>query len=1287
MDHYSETIDIYDKKCHLEKRVMSRVHLTGLNVRRRQSQQGDEKLADKLRIAREEKLAKNSPNMIFHFVFSETEQRLGAVISNGTFSLWDARDNFKYEKNIASKYFNTWIFYIEFQEKWMTCDKQNNLHIWNIHDETPERSYPLHKEVKGIIQQAVEIRTLKLIVIGTSDKMISVFDPYKMKLTMSVLMAKGGINDIKYFNTYQSQLISGYDNVVPIFSITPGHNDLNFVGKLKGHLSNVVAIEVIEDTPMVITADGTPVVRTWDIRRFQCQQSIPFPNRMALGKLVTLKSVNKLAIIGTRLTVIDFCATYDKKNEKKTISFPIFAEIDKNRSLIYLATVNEIRTIDMLSGRVQNIFTNLADSETPDELSKFRLIEKGRTFVVSNAYGSILLFRAKTGEQLQKIEPHKSIVTNMKYDSINNLILSSSSDGVIKVQKISDNEDMDVSTDEIQKMDKNALSKNRLRVMENIFDGNSVDFIDVSLEMNLIACSSSDETVCFIDYEYFKVICCFVIGKGVECTYQTFLQRYSQILIADNTGDVHLLHIHYKHLSSLKINSLYKFNITTYVNRPADLPQFFCNKIYVDFKFSQPEYDKFNRHQTQETQKYMEWYLAINDGTILRFDVQAFVKVWKLAERSYDRANYNAMKTFVVDYMKHTNLGSKITECSTKDSTIEDALLLKYMYPNLTTFDQNECNYISMKVHKELITSIHVSRIPDQRILTTSQDFYFKIFDENFNLLCKMNVNHAQPTEWDLKYSKDFEILEKIVRGLEYINNLMSESTQKVMKTNFDDMKQIKSSMSGILKDMKMTRSLQEISQFDEVKTKIKSSMPQILTMKNEYSPRDMAYEKILKDDVCDIAGPQLKEIDASGKANTIDKKNSLEIHEEDRYHIEKQRSGKLKDIYDQEFKLELDRKRNANSMLKKVIPQEDIKLSRTLERFAKKQDEMAMDGSNCNTSSLEDINTEENKHDYHGHGYRDAKQRKSGSKFILKKKHYNPLVGAGIGESDTKERRQTHHKKSKSFAMGQLVCDVKPELNIVAREKHESIKRKHIANFYDYAGQRNLVKTGNSYNLVSAYHDRKNVAMKNFLAKTSKKGFENVQSQTGIGLAPSMDRKLSLEKTSNKQSGNELDMTDTFYGSSMQNDLQSKDYNIFLGKEKSTKVKDLFTDNSALLSYSDQCYFFRTVMGNMNQRLNRVALNNSYYSNKDFLSNTNCMKKVMSKTSTKFGNSEKKLKISKKKDSVDIDGYKLKYDDDQILEESDVQTPMRNSYSTNNRKRTGGGSTNAKLQKIVDFC
>ena len=1230
MDQFSNTVEIYDKKCNLETRVFSKTSNKTDNAiqlklddidkqlkedtEKRKLQKG---IVSKSRDFRSDFKQKNASlskkkiylkkgddeieasNILF-FAFSEKEQRLGAVISDGSFSLWDARDSFHYEKNIKSKYQAIWISYIEFLQVWITCDKANNQYFWDINEGNVTDIFPLSKESKGFIAQAIEIPALKLIAIATSDKYIIVMDPYTMKTKMSVQMAKGGIKDIKFFNTYQSLLVSGYDNVIPIFKITPKHNDLNLVGKLKGHLSYVVALEVIEGTPMVISADGTPVIRTWDIRKFQCLQSIPFPNRMALNKLVTLQSVNKLAIIGTRLTVIDYLPVYDTKNERQAMNFPISAIVDKNRSLIYLATVNEIKTIEMSTGRIQKVFTNMIDPDCPDEISKFSIIENGRTLVLSNCTGSILQLRSKTGELLEKIESHKSIVTNMIYDNINNQILSASSDSIIKVQKIESNFDMDTSFEnEPSKEQKVKTDLNQLRLMENCFKGNGVDFMDLSLEMNLIACSSSDELVVFIDYEYFKVVGTFGLKENADITLLKFLPKYFCLIVAENTGEVQLLHLSYKQFSWLKVCKLYSFNIQDYLSKPDNLNNIYCNIFYFDYKFTETQTKHHTTDQIIIDSKlsYMEWYLGISDGSILRFDVTEFIKEWVVSEKAYERANYNATKKFdSIDY-EHS-LKSMNTIPKSNDS---DALLMTRFYPNFRKFDLKETEHIKAKIHNELITSIYVVRVPEPRVLTTSQDFYFKIFDKNFNQLCLTNINHPLPIKWDLNYSQEFETFEKIYRALTYLNNLLTPGIQEVVQTSFDDLMLIKSSMSSIFKELKVDRSIMEISQIKDKKDNLKSKIRPIC-MRDQYMAKDLAFQKIMKDDIRDITGPTLKEMDAISKAKLM----KIHIISNDDEQTKTSHSNvtevNLRDLWKPSIKNEIDKKKEKNAELKHILEKDTEIWCRQTKYFKKMLLKATNDDIKVNDSSEDEFCFEDQKNLNISKGGEDSKftssQRKSSNVFNKSKKNL--------------------HEKSKSQHI----------LNLDGNFKNSH--KKNALSFYEYAGSRNLVALNNmQYTTTSTSAlNKKNKAINAFLGHSAHK---DKISTTNRSPARSIEKGETdpFENADIKYASRKNSLKNGYLTGSQNKGkagLASQEalapIEVLRGSIISEKIKEENpTDTSSnknkvfqgekQLNKTDQKFFFKTINNNMKKRLAKVVLNHTYDVELDFLSNKNAMNTV----------------------------------------------------------------------------
>jgi hypothetical protein len=199
------------------------------------------------------------------------------------------------------------------------------------------------------------------------------------------------------------------------------------------------------------------------------------------------------------------------------------------------------------------------------------------------------------------------------------------------------------------------------------------------------------------------------------------------------------------------------------------------------------------------------------------------------------------------------------------------------------------------------------------------------------------------------------------VRALEYLNYLLDPKVQRVISTPFEDLMQIKVSMGGAMKTMAMNLSLAEISNTVEVLDRDKASdLPKQIVMRDQYIARDMAYEKILREDVGDIAGPTLKEMDAVSRANAM--KFNLAV-EADRLEVICSGSQvKLKDLFSPDVRLECDKKKIVNSGLKKncLVSKKKEGQHRNVKNFVRRLNEVGSGGSRDGSSSLDESHIDE---------------------------------------------------------------------------------------------------------------------------------------------------------------------------------------------------------------------------------------------------------------------------------------------------------------------------------------
>jgi WD40 repeat protein len=243
--------------------------------------------------------------------------------------LWDAKEDFKYETNIKVfnflKYYQEKIWYLSTVDYWVTTDKTCSLHFWDTKEQKVDFSFlpsvaseyqkgklniaagrklPQYAATTLHIVDVEEISYLKLVAIATSNKFITIYSLIKNHEIMKINVKFSGINMIKFFESYQVLMIAGYEHNIPVFRINPEYHDLDLVGRLIGHTSIITAILPVENSPLVISCDDLGVIKTWDIRKFQCFQTVKLGSKIAVAMFLDMEY--GIGIISKRVSYIKF---------------------------------------------------------------------------------------------------------------------------------------------------------------------------------------------------------------------------------------------------------------------------------------------------------------------------------------------------------------------------------------------------------------------------------------------------------------------------------------------------------------------------------------------------------------------------------------------------------------------------------------------------------------------------------------------------------------------------------------------------------------------------------------------------------------------------------------------------------------------------------------------------------------------------------------------------------------------------------------------------------------------
>jgi WD40 repeat protein len=454
------------------------------------------------------------------------------------------------------------------------------------------------KSKLGIVHyllEITEISYIKLLAFASTDKHIRIWDMndiHKPRIIFCLNLIKGGVHQMRFLNAYQVLVVAGYENSIPVFNITPKYYDVNVVGRLVGHVSIVTALEVMEGTSMILSADDTGCIKTWDIRSFQCYQTIEMSHKTIIGQLLSMENINKVAFIGCRVNFIEFDRSdkFSHKIEVKQL-IPIKADINLATEELLVCTNSDLKFLDLNTGRIKKIYAHMIGQDSPDEISVFRMIQKNHRFLLGDPKGDIMIFGVTNGEKLVKLESHSLEVIDVKVDTYNKLLVSIGADSKILIQRerLDERKKLPIKTafeEEDDAHDINLMSPEELikrinkedraskknlahakvssmsgqpdkdaakstpsagdnfEVLRSILhthqDAETTN-LALSVYHNLMASASVDNVVYIYDYEYGKLLVGVELEEKCTVTALEFINGLGVLLICANNGLCYLL--------------------------------------------------------------------------------------------------------------------------------------------------------------------------------------------------------------------------------------------------------------------------------------------------------------------------------------------------------------------------------------------------------------------------------------------------------------------------------------------------------------------------------------------------------------------------------------------------------------------------------------------------------------------------------------------------------------------------------------------------------------------------
>lgn len=133
------------------------------------------------------------------------------------------------------------------------------------------------------------------------------------------------------------------------------------VTTLSGHVAPLLSVEIIENTPQIITADSEGWIKIWDARNFTCVQTI-----------MASPDITSIACCGREHGRIVMASgrdikTFDQEGGRYMQTGdndPVFAVIYNKVSMTFCTAANsEVKVWSALTGKVSRVFRRLSQFE------------------------------------------------------------------------------------------------------------------------------------------------------------------------------------------------------------------------------------------------------------------------------------------------------------------------------------------------------------------------------------------------------------------------------------------------------------------------------------------------------------------------------------------------------------------------------------------------------------------------------------------------------------------------------------------------------------------------------------------------------------------------------------------------------------------------------------------------------------------------------------------------------------------------------------------------------------
>lgn len=380
-----------------------------------------------------------------------------------------------------------------------------------------------------IILTMLNLAGLEMLATASMDCMISLWDLQTGKHKRSLEGHSKGVCCLSYSPEYRFLVSGGFDFDVIVWNPYVEH----LILRLPGHTNSICGVEIVADSPQLVTADVDGVIRVWDVRNFACVQTFTVEDRWKAGisRFVSVYPHKELLAVGRAIHTFQY---QHLDNPELTDDTPVFAALyNSTTTTLLTASVHHVRIWDARNGSLMRVYRGLgaaagADDAERGELTTVAFDAEQRKLFIGDHGGRALSYNYLNGAWMATFEgdppggrAHAAEVSKIVYANEHNVVITASWDRSVHVY------------DDTEEGDSVLL-----RRMSGGHDAD-VTALAFSHNLSLIATGDGAGRVVVWDFEFGRLLgaCDATVGT---ITHLAFADPFPALLSSDGSGTFHL---------------------------------------------------------------------------------------------------------------------------------------------------------------------------------------------------------------------------------------------------------------------------------------------------------------------------------------------------------------------------------------------------------------------------------------------------------------------------------------------------------------------------------------------------------------------------------------------------------------------------------------------------------------------------------------------------------------------------------------------------------------------------